>query len=722
MSWLSGVALALTLCGSASAGWVGWQWTFDEVGFGEGRYEPEVSAGVAHYVLEHGYIANLQQEFAPVRTAEYPFFGIRARSVRGGVYVKFRIDGQWQGRWVISRWGSSAYGTEFVDVRAYGEEVSGVWLNSGSGVDGAEWLLDWMGFVSQEDPLSVRIVTPGGVSEPGGGRSVALTVDNQLGRDVSLRAVARALPPGGEILGAQPMGLKRATDAWAAFRVEGVGEGDRYDLSIVDWEDGTVYWQGVLEVPPVLEARMAAPAYRGSVYASGGQGTLRVAYKANVLPIGGELTLEGALLRGETVLASGADEAHPGGEVAGEVVIPAGELAPGRYVVELQARQADKLFGKQRLPLTVHEPHPNEVWVDEDLNFRVNGEPFLPVGFYSVPREHLAKVAKAGFTAVLTYDSNTQRLGEYLDEAERVGLKAVVHSPGLWFGKDGEEKLREAVAALRDKPALLGWYLVDEPSTGREGTTPEDLKRLYAFMQEQDPYHPTFTVYCVPGEFELYRDTHDVFMCDPYPVGHAPLTYVAQWTELGKRAMAGRKPVVIVPQSFGSEEGPQTQWRMPTAKEERCMGYLALVHGARGLFYYRFDVQEHVPELAAAGKWPWRRIGYMPELRADTWAGFERLGPELGRLAPVMLSPEPEMAVAVSPEQPELHTALREHEGKLYLIAVNPHEEALEATVRIEGLEAQRARRVLAEAEVELEDGALGDRFEPYAVHMYTLE
>ena len=60
MSWVRGPVLILVVCGSASANWVAWQWTFDEEGFGGGRYETEVSAGVAHYVLEHGYISNLQ--------------------------------------------------------------------------------------------------------------------------------------------------------------------------------------------------------------------------------------------------------------------------------------------------------------------------------------------------------------------------------------------------------------------------------------------------------------------------------------------------------------------------------------------------------------------------------------------------------------------------------------------------------------------------------------
>ena len=713
------ILLFALICAPGLTAQIGWQFTFDSGDFGGGKYSPAITDGVAHYVLEHGYIANVQQEFSALPVAEHPFFGIRARDVRGSIFVKFRIDGEWQKSWVIPGWGPMELATKYVDLRQLGEEVSGVWLNSQSSTDGAEWFLDWLGFVKSDNPLNVRIVTAGGLVGLPEERALNLNLRNDLDADARLMCTVKGLPPDEEFQSWQPVDAAAGQAHNVGMRVP-ADSGARYELSIEDRDTKVAHYRELLTVPPVVEAHMVAPSYRNAIYATQTVDQIRADCKLNILPpLVRDLRLRTRLMQGDRAIY-GTETASQ--EFEARVEAPAADIAPGEYSLAIEAWHGEQLLGRQRLPLTVHGPHPNEVWVGEDLTIRVNGEPFLPVGFYSVPQEHLAQVAEAGFTAVLTYDSDTQQLAEYLDEAERVGLKAVVHSAGLWFGKDGQGKLREAGAALRDKPALLGWYLVDEPSTGREGTTPEDLKRLYAFMQEQDPYHPTFTVYCVPGEFELYRDTHDVFMCDPYPVGHAPLTYVAQWTELGKRAMAGRKPVVIVPQSFGSEEGPQTQWRMPTAKEERCMGYLALVHGARGLFYYRFDVQEHVPELAAAGKWPWRRIGYMPELRADTWAGFERLGPELGRLAPVMLSPEPEMAVAVSPEQPELHTALREHEGKLYLIAVNPHDEALEATVRIEGLKTQRARRVLGDAGFELEDGALRHRFEPHAVQIYTLE
>lgn len=709
------VALLATGAAPAFAAYAGWEETFDRAGFGGGKYSPTLAEGRAHYTLDHGYFANLQQEFAPVSLASHPWFGIRAQDLRGAIFVKFRIDGEWQKSWVIGDWHPEQLETRFVDLRRFGREVSGVWLNSRSSLDGAEWFLDWLGLVASDNPLGVQVATAGGLRE-GGQRAVSFNLRNGLGKDVRLMCTVEALPDGGEPLSRQPVALKAGQAANAGMSVPEAA-GARYELRIDDRDTQAVYYQACLTVPPVLEARLASPSYRNAIYASRKLDRLVVACTLNILPPAlRELSLRTTLLQGEKMLAETRTASRESGA---RVELPVPALAPGEYAVQVEVQHRGAALDCRRLPLRVYGPAPEEVCVGDDLGLRVNGEPFLPVGFYTVPRQYLEQVARAGYNAVLSYDSNTASLQPYLDEAQRVGLKVMVHSPGVWFGADGERKLREAVSTLRDKPALLGWYLYDEPSAATPGRTPADLARLYALMQELDPYHPTFTVYCQPGEFALYRDTHDVFMCDPYPVGNRPLDYVAEWTELGREAMAGRKPVVIVPQSFGSEQGPQTWWRMPTAEEETCMGYLALVHGAKGLFYYRFNVEQYDQKLADQKRWAWVTVGHLPELRPEAWAGFQKLGPQLRQLAPVILSAEPEAKLTVAPDKPRLHLALRDYQGKRYLLAVNPSEEAVAATITVEGLRSAGAEVLFEQREVAVKGGALADRFERFAVHVY---
>lgn len=711
------VALGCTL---GLWGQVGRQLSFDKADFGGGKYAPGIQDGVARYTLEHGYIANLQQEFPALAVTDFPFFAIRARDLKGGIFVKFKVDGEWQKSWVVEGWHPADTETRFVDLRpSGGRQVSGVWLNSCSSTDGAEWLLDWLGFVKSENPLNVHVATAGGLADESGKRCLRCDLRNGLGSEARLLCAVRSLAPAVPFASRQTLDLPVNASASVDLAVPSRA-GTRYELRISERDSQTIHYQAPLTVPPVLEARLAVPSYRGAIYASEKVERVEVSCRLNVLPpLGAGLVLRTRLLQDGKVLR---EEHAAAPAVEGRTDVAAAGLAPGEYAVEVELARAERALDCRRLPLRVYGPCPQEVRLDADLNTVVNGKPFLPVGLYSVPRQHLETVARAGFTAVLTYDSGTESLAAYLDEAARVRLMAVVHSPATWFGEGGEARLRTAVAALRGKPALLGWYLIDEPASDRPGQSPQDLARLYALMQELDPFHPTFTVYCQPAEFALYGDTHDVFMCDPYPVGNRSLDYVAEWTDLGNAAMASRKPVHVVPQSFGSEQGPQTWWHMPTAEQELCMGYLALVHGAKGLFYYRFDVQRYDQALADAGKWPWPTIGYLPDLQPAAWAGLAKCAQQLKELAPVVLAPTPGNAVTVSPGQPGLHVALREYQGTRTLIAVNPAAEAVSARLTVDGLTASRAAVLFEGRQVGVQDGRLEDRFEPFAVHVYRFE
>ena len=120
-------------------------------------------------------------------------------------------------------------------------------------------------------------------------------------------------------------------------------------------------------------------------------------------------------------------------------------------------------------------------------------------------------------------------------------------------------------------------------------------------------------------------------------------------------------------------------------------------------------------------------------LRPETWAGFEKLGPQLKRLSAVLLAPEPETKISVTPVKPALHVALRVHQGSRYLFAVNPHEEVIDAEITVEGLTGSTVQRLpegsagaaagpVVERQIAVTTGAFLDRFEKLAVHIYRFE
>ena len=79
--------------------------------------------------------------------------------------------------------------------------------------------------------------------------------------------------------------------------------------------------------------------------------------------------------------------------------------------------------------------------------------------------------------------------------------------------------LEKMVLAVRDHPAVVGYYLADEP--GGQGIPPNILQESYVVVKAIDPFHPVFMVFCCsnPAEYEL---TFDVGATDGYPIPNTP--------------------------------------------------------------------------------------------------------------------------------------------------------------------------------------------------------
>jgi hypothetical protein len=68
---------------------------------------------------------------------------------------------------------------------------------------------------------------------------------------------------------------------------------------------------------------------------------------------------------------------------------------------------------------------------------------------------------------------------------------------------------------------------------------------------------------------------------------------VAQWADLASAAARGERPVWIIPQAHDQSsyerKAPERGATPPTAAQQRCMTWLALIHGAKGLVWYTWD-------------------------------------------------------------------------------------------------------------------------------------
>jgi len=393
------------------------------------------------------------------------------------------------------------------------------------------------------------------------------------------------------------------------------------------------------------------------------------------------------------------------------VSLPCAGLAVGEY------RIVARLLGEDGKPIaeTEHElrklpPAPgSEVRVDRNLNLIVNGKPFFPLGWYGGgPRAGKNSKDEVGpnasYTGVGTV-ADTERALRMLDESLEYGVMIMTTafpSGRMMSNKSFTEREKRAiienVRRLKGHPAILAWYLNDEPEGG--GATPDALKELYDLISREDPYHPI--VICNNSVHGLYsyEPAADILYPDPYPGfvegggSVAPLSKVAVFMDNAAGATGGRKTYWICPQAQ-RQVGRNT--RAPTFIEERCMTYLAINHGVKGILYFHYNYIHNNPDL---------RLG-MPFLMR-----------EIDRLKPTLLlgsRSRPEAA-----DSPHIDVAAWEHGNRFLLIAVNTEPKETTATLPI-GRPGLRHLRVLSEDRVvAVADESLRDRFGPYGVHIYT--
>ena len=239
----------------------------------------------------------------------------------------------------------------------------------------------------------------------------------------------------------------------------------------------------------------------------------------------------------------------------------------------------------------------------------------MPFGWYHVSwsfstQERLGflrDVAAGGFNAVHAGIKQADEWAEFLDEAQRLGVKVCTE-----FGLDPLPIIRR----YRDHPAVLTWNPGDEPDG--QGVAPAEMARRMDGYKAADPTHPVYMTLCVPATYKLYAACADVLAPDPYPIPIAPLSMV--YTSLRSARLACAPyghPVWGILQCFGYTGGT---WRVPTFEECRCMTYLALAAGVKGIIYYTyadpgFNVTQH-PEL---------------------WSGMKTLPAEMKVLEPFLL-------------------------------------------------------------------------------------
>lgn len=391
-------------------------------------------------------------------------------------------------------------------------------------------------------------------------------------------------------------------------------------------------------------------------------------------------------------------------------VRPEAPLVAGRHTSEIQVRDQGGNTTTRAWAFFVGEKPTSTAQFDRDLALRFNDLPFFPLGLYSYAhQQHLEEIQRCGMNTILSESEGSR---EYLDDLLKHNLKILLQARGTIVGPDDEAGIRARAAAdgrvtsLRNHPALLG-YWTDEAEG--EGAPVNRMLLGYNVFKGLDPDHPFMACLCNRENFGPYSAVADGIVPDPYPSPHSPVSVVAGTMDAAARAIEGNKPVWIIPQAFDwhvaatGEVAPGEVFR-PTGEEMRCMTYLALLHGAKGVLYWASD----------SGKCD---IVNFPE----RWKALQETASEVAWLSPVIERPKEDLRATVEPPDAPVDIGIWRDGDAWYVIAANTSTEACEVTLTLPPEVTHGHAKVMFENRQTHAQGAIQDVFRPLEVHVYVI-
>ncbi|HPB31847.1 MAG TPA: hypothetical protein PLB62_10365, partial [Candidatus Sumerlaeota bacterium] len=287
---------------------------------------------------------------------------------------------------------------------------------------------------------------------------------------------------------------------------------------------------------------------------------------------------------------------------------------------------------------------------------------------------HFHDLKDAGFDTVIAMWHPEERTTEVLDAAEAAGLRliiqprdvyeAVSRRPDFHPERMDEAAVRTMTAAWRDRTStytcVLGWYVQDE-------APPEKLlpvREAVRLFRNAVPERPAFSSISMVNDLAARREILDtaVLMHHYYPLFEdtptAPSSFDAFCADLREASHAAHeagRPLWMILQGF-AEEGA---WRPPTEAELRCMTWLSLAHGARGVFHF---LSNSLYGLRGLYSFEGQPLPILDEAKT--------LNTQIESLTDVLLNLDPREDV-LSPPADHTVTAFRDTADVPYIIVVN---------------------------------------------------
>lgn len=355
--------------------------------------------------------------------------------------------------------------------------------------------------------------------------------------------------------------------------------------------------------------------------------------------------------------------------------------------------------------------------VQADSSQSVFLDGFFPIGVFGQPAESFGKWKSRGVNTVLEVPQRHDP--EAWDKAaQAAGLKVI---------------RRPAADPRRDigRKDLLAWSHWDEPdAAGRIIEWTPLFEKTYAEWKKVDPDRKVFINFAGPDlswfttRSDAYSKSYssyyprliasaDWIANDLYPSGgwlndahkgrRGDVTLITEPLKILKRMTP--KPLFAFIELSEIEAGNVEGARCPTAPEVRAQIWLAIIHGARGLFYFP----------AVVGKRGFQFDGAPAEIVDE----MKRQNAAVEKLAAVLQGPidPPEFTPrAAGP----LQLGWRRSKSGWLLIAVNSSTSSIPQASITVGV-GKSATLPVEGREVKIGSGRITDDFAPHAVHIYEI-
>jgi hypothetical protein len=373
------------------------------------------------------------------------------------------------------------------------------------------------------------------------------------------------------------------------------------------------------------------------------------------------------------------------------------------------------------------------------------GKPFFPIGAYSQPRPESGKgfvgfseLSKEGWNTVIQHVSdNTKKDIEFLTSAEAEGFAVILSMHNLVAAQKRDE-VRKKISALKDHPAVLGYYIFDEPenvfsaseeykkslhlgSVGLAGFITKKLGWVKPLIRQLDPNPEHYIFMCI-GWWNMYQKLNplcNINMPNEYPTRkttaefEGPQANIVHDADLAAKATykTGGKGFCYTP--FAVNIGLEKDYRYPTVNEFRYSCFAPITQGAMGIIYW----------AGYRCKSPYTNQVVFPVTR------------ELSHLKPFFLGKWLNDTIRCEPSQPSTQLlkkykiptvsgCMRQSEdGRYLLLAVNNTANQVHATFQLDveqlpnsGKEFISGRTVLIDADT------IRDEMRPYGVCAYIIQ